>query len=115
MPYQLLIGHTPKIHVPSRVESLVPGGEERAEHLKQLQECAQEAIRRAQKMVIMQAEWQRKGTAFKPFTEGEQVWLEDTNLQLSHPTAKLAARHYGPFKVLKVLSPMAYKLEIPKD
>ena len=58
----------------------MPGVEERMEHLKQLWEHAQEAIKRAQKMVIIQAEWRRRGTAFKPFTEGEQLWLEGTNL-----------------------------------
>jgi Chromo (CHRromatin Organisation MOdifier) domain len=32
---------------------------------------------------------------------------------LSHPSAKLAPRCYGPFKVVKVISPVVYWLELP--
>ena len=35
------------------------------------------------------------------------------NLQLSHPSAKLAPKRYGPFKVLKEISPIIYRLELP--
>jgi Chromo (CHRromatin Organisation MOdifier) domain len=50
---------------------------------------------------------------FHPFQEGNQVWLENTNLKLLHPTAKLSVRCSGPFKVIKVISPVAYHLELP--
>jgi hypothetical protein len=50
---------------------------------------------------------------FHPFQEGNQVWLENTNLKLSHPTAKLGARHSRPFKIIKAISPVVYCLELP--
>jgi hypothetical protein len=50
---------------------------------------------------------------FHPFQEGNQVWLENTNLKLSHPTAKLGARHSGPFKIIKAILPVIYCLELP--
>jgi len=34
------------------------------------------------------------------FRQNDQVLLEATNLQTTHPKAKLAPRQYGPFKVL---------------
>jgi Chromo (CHRromatin Organisation MOdifier) domain len=50
---------------------------------------------------------------FCPFQEGDQVWLENTNLKLSHPMAKLGTRHSRPFKIIKVISLVVYHLELP--
>ena len=51
-----------------------------------------------------------KNTKFRPFTQGQKVWLEGTNLKLTHLTSKLAPRHYGPFKIAHILSPVVYQL-----
>jgi len=45
------------------------------------------------------------------FHKDDQVLLEATNLQTTHPKAKLAPRRYGPFKVLWA-SPTNCKLEL---
>jgi len=47
------------------------------------------------------------------WTIGQQVWLDGKNLPLSYGTIKLAPRRYGPFKITKVVSPVAYRLELP--
>jgi len=44
---------------------------------------------------------------------GQQVWLDRKNLPLSYGTIKLAPRRYGPFTIDKVISPVAYRLELP--
>src|SRR5712672_425362 len=49
------------------------------------------------------------------FKEGDQVWLEATNLKLPYHTAKLAPRRQGPFRVSKVVSPVAYQLALPQS
>jgi hypothetical protein len=51
---------------------------------------------------------------FRPYKEGEQVWIEGTNLKTLYPTAKLGPKWYGPFKILKQLSAAVYQVEIPK-
>jgi hypothetical protein len=61
----------------------------------------------------LQGERKRGKRAFKPYQVGDRVWLEGTNLKLSHPSSKLAARCYGPFRVSKVISPVVYRLELP--
>jgi hypothetical protein len=38
---------------------------------------------------------------------GQQVWLEGKNLPLPYGTIKLAPRHHGPFKITKIISPVA--------
>jgi hypothetical protein len=44
---------------------------------------------------------------------GDQVWLEGRHLCTNQPTAKLAPKHHGPFKVVQVMSPVNYRLELP--
>ena len=62
---------------------------------------------------MIQGERKRGKRTFKPHQVGDKVWLEGTNLKLSHPSSKLAARRYGPFKISKVISPVVYRLELP--
>jgi Chromo (CHRromatin Organisation MOdifier) domain len=50
---------------------------------------------------------------FRPFAEGQQVWLEGTNLCLSHPTAKLHPKRFRPFRITKVISPCIYCIKLP--
>jgi hypothetical protein len=63
-------------------------------------------------MIHAQSLWQ-KPTSFRPYCKGERVWLEGTNLHTSHLTYKLCPKWFGPFKILEVLSPVTYRLELP--
>ena len=51
-------------------------------------------------------------TAFQPYKEEKQVWLDAKNLHTTHPTHKLQPKRYGPFKISKVLSHVAYQLKL---
>ena len=44
---------------------------------------------------------------------GDQVWLEVTHLKLRHQKTKLAPKCYRPFRVIKEVSPIAYKIQLP--
>ena len=46
------------------------------------------------------------------FQKGDSVLLDATNLQTTHPKAKLVPKHYGPFKVIWA-SPTNCKLGLP--
>jgi hypothetical protein len=63
-------------------------------------------------MIKAQQSWVKHRDTPK-YKEGDQVWLEGKNLRLNQPTAKLAPRRHGPFKVIKVLSPVSYQLALP--
>ena len=43
----------------------------------------------------------------------DQVWLKATHLKLRHQKTKLAPKRYGPFRVIKEISPVAYKVQLP--
>jgi hypothetical protein len=65
-----------------------------------------------QLMIKAQQSWVKNRDTPK-YKEGDQVWLEGKNLHINQPTAKLAPRRHGPFKVIKVLSPVSYQLQLP--
>ena len=48
------------------------------------------------------------------FKEGDLVFLEGTNIQTTHPKAKLAPRRHGPFKVTKAFA-VTSRLDLPKS
>jgi len=76
------------------------------EQIKEARKQALEAMKRAQELLG------RKST-HRPYQKGERVWLEGTNLHTTHPTVKLRPKRYGPFKVIEVLGPTTYHLELP--
>ena len=43
----------------------------------------------------------------------DQVWLEAIHLKLRHQKTKLAPKCYEPFRVIKEISPVAYKIQLP--
>jgi hypothetical protein len=62
----------------------------------------------------MKCNRQQKGCrAYEPYKEGDLVWLDGKNLYTSHPTQKLALKCYGPFKVVDVINPVSFHLELP--
>ncbi len=47
------------------------------------------------------------------FLVGTQVWLEGTHLRLPYQATKLAPKRYGPFEIIREVSPVAYQLHLP--
>jgi hypothetical protein len=56
---------------------------------------------------------EKQGKPEAQYTMGAQVWLEGKNLKLPYQVTKLAPRQYGPFKIIREVSPMAYQLNLP--
>ena len=107
-PFELLIGAVPRFNIMKGLSSKLLAVEHLKEHLMEVQHKAQEAMRHAQQLIILQGERKRGKRTFNPYRVGDKVWLEGTNLKLSHPFSKLAARRYGPFRASKVISPVVY-------
>jgi hypothetical protein len=56
---------------------------------------------------------EKTGKPEAQYTMGMQVWLEGKNLKLPYQSTKLAPKRYGPFKIIKEISPVAYQLRLP--
>jgi hypothetical protein len=111
MPYELIMGYTPQVNWLS-IPSQVPAVTAQIEELDKIRDNTLKAIAKAQ------ADMRRTRSGskgFKPHNEGDQVWIEGTNLRTLDPTSKLGQRQYRPFKVLKQLSDTVYCVELPKQ
>ena len=69
--------------------------------------------RREQAVEALNKTAEKSGTPSAQYNTGDQVWLEGKNLQLPHQVTKLAPKRYGPFKIIKEISPVAYRLQLP--
>ena len=49
----------------------------------------------------------------RTLSPGDKIMLDSHNLKVKTPSRKLSPRWYGPFKVLKQVSPAAYCIELP--
>jgi Chromo (CHRromatin Organisation MOdifier) domain len=106
------MGFMPKLWS-TKTASTLPEVERWKEWLQVSRDHAQEAIKKAQSMVMKCNKQQKGHKAYKPYEEGDLVWLDGKNLHMSHPVAKLAPKHWGPFKVINVINPVSFHLEIP--
>ena len=103
-PFKLIMGHIPQVHQ-SAHPFKSPTLETRLQQMKQAQQDAKEALQKTADLEIP--------THFEPYQLGDKVWLEGHNLTTTHPTVKLAPRHYGPFPVTQVISHTSYQLKLP--
>ena len=105
-PFELILGHIPRVHQTARPFKS-PSVETRFQQLKQACEEAKEALQKATDMTLP--------TRFEPYQTGDQVWLEGHNLHTTHPSSKLAPRHYRPFTITRVVSRTSYQLKLPSQ
>ena len=103
-PNQILIGYDIPLNTPNDVETNNMTVERRIGIMNQRREQAIEALNRTA---------ERKGAPPAQYNTGDQVWLEGKNLKFPHQVTKLAPKRYGPFKIIKAISPVAYRLQLP--
>jgi hypothetical protein len=104
-PFFLLMGFNPRadwIHATSPIPKVTL----RLEQLKEARIQARDAMIKAQQSWVKHCDTPK-------YKEGDLVWLEGRNLRVNQPTAKLAPRRHGPFKIIQVMSAVNYRLELP--
>ncbi len=104
-PYELILGYTPEMHQPQHTGNM-PKTKERLEQILEARRAAQAAITHAQSQY-------KDSPCFKPYSEGDKVWLDARNLKMMHPTFKLAPKRYGPFPITRKILATTYALKFP--
>jgi len=103
-PSEVLLGYRPTLHPNQERETNNQAVERRLEIMTQ---------RRAQAIAAINKTAHKSPTPIEKFKIGDQVWLEASHLKLPYHTPKLAPRRQGPFRVSKIISPVAYQLALP--
>jgi hypothetical protein len=101
---ELLIGWEPPLAADQRSESKNATVEE---YLSNIQRNRLMAIHTLNKVTY------KAGTPITAWKTGQLVWLEGKNLPLPYGTAKLTPRQHRPFKITKIISPVAVQLKLP--
>ena len=104
-PFFLLMGYNPHTdwkHATSPLPQVTS-------HLDQFEEARAQA---QNLMIKAQKSWVKHKDGPK-YKAGDLIWLEGKNLQTAQPTPKLTAQYHRPFKVIQVMSPVNYHLELP--
>ena len=55
---------------------------------------------------------QNRGEAVS-YQVGDKVWLDGKDIKSDRPSKKLDDKRYGPFKIIKIIGPNSYKLQLP--
>jgi hypothetical protein len=115
-PFMLNYGQHP--HLP--LDLAVDGTSEcknpaAVDRIKQLQRSLAEAKKCLLLAQQRQAHYADQHRRELTFALGDQVMLSTTNLRLkvAEQTPKLMSKFIGPFKVLQIISPVAYRIELP--
>ena len=100
-PNQILIGYKPQLTPGTSAPSNNDLVEERVRKLMENRDQATNAINEAAK---------GNRTIPSQYHIRDQVWLEGKNLKFPHQATKLNPKRYGPFKIIREISPVAYQL-----
>jgi Chromo (CHRromatin Organisation MOdifier) domain len=103
-PNELLIGWEPPLAADQHSESKNATAEEYLSNMR----CNRLMVIHALNKVAY-----KTGTPTMVWKAGQLVWLEGKNLPLPYGMAKLAPRQHGPFKISKIISLVAVRLELP--
>jgi len=67
-------------------------------------------------MTLAQAHYEKHASGRAPspnYQIGDIVWLNAKNLRSERPSKKLDWKNLGPFKVIEVVNPRAFRLDLP--
>jgi hypothetical protein len=112
-PFFLCFGHNPLCALDvSLGPVLVPAAQTTVDDMHSVLQHAKLNLREAQQRMMAQQNAHRRDVTF---AIGDMVRLSAINLSLpSTMSKKLTAKYVGPFAVERVISPVAYRLRLPK-
>jgi hypothetical protein len=110
-PFEMLYGARPRLPTDvaaKLVSSPSPAAADRMTRIQEAINCGRGNLERAQERQIRNAH--RREASFKV---GEKVWLATEGLRMTANADKLCSRFVGPLRVVEVINPNAYRLELP--
>lgn len=111
-PFQCVLGFQPPLYPWNPTNSDVPAVESWFTKSKQIWEQAHQQLHYSKECHRKQADRKRgKTPLFKP---RERVWLFTRNMKNLPGTHKLNAKFICPYKIIKQINPVTYRLHLPR-
>jgi len=109
-PFYITMGYHPKMFPLTFDKTKTPNLDERLIAIGKARDEATAAHENARRIMR-----ERFTGSWQPFKQGEKVWLEGTNIRVSHGSKKLSPKRHGPFKITHIYPKHAYRLQLPKS
>jgi len=94
------------------VQSEIPRVEDFLAGLQKSWEQATKAIEETQENMKRQSDKKRRNP--QGLKVGDNMWLENKNIQLNRPSKKLDNKRYRPFRISKNIGSEAFQLKLPE-
>ena len=110
-PFYANTGHHPLFDPTLIRDSIVPAAEDRVKQLTTILEDLQANLRAAQAAYTTSANNHRLPTP--DLQVGDLVFLDRRHIKTARPSAKLDHKKLGPFKITRIINPVAFELKLP--
>src|SRR5438128_6359083 len=111
--FEVIYGRTLDFHVIPKEGQEIPSVTAKLHHMKQLQEDLQSALEISHER--MKNQYDRHVRQAPQYELGQKVWLDVKNIQLRRKSMKLAPKWLGPYEIIQKISPLNYKLRLPRE
>ena len=110
-PFQCVLGNQPVLVPWHQSQTEAPAVDDWVKRSRETWEAAHGYLKRAEGRQKASADRHRSEAPV--YTPGDRVWLSTRNLPLHLPCRKLGPRFVGPFKVLRRINEVCYRLQLP--
>ncbi len=111
-PFQCVLGFQPPLFPWSGEPTNIPSVNDWLRRSEETWNLAHTHLQRAINRCKRQADRHRRPNP--EYQPGQWVWLSTRDLRLQLPCKKLSPRYVGPFKILRQITPVSYRLALPK-
>ncbi len=112
-PFQCVLGFQPPLFPWSGEPSALPAVNDWLHRSEETWNTAHVHLQHAVRRVREQANRHRRPGP--PYAPGQWVWLSTRDLRLHLPCKKLSPRYVGPFKIIRQITPVSYRLALPAN
>ncbi len=112
-PFKCVLGFQPPLFPWSGEPSELPAVDSWLQRSEETWNEAHVHLQRAVRRTREQADRRRR--ANPNYHPGQWVWLSTRDLRLRLPCKKLSPRYVGPFKILRQITPVSFRLALPSN